>query len=67
MTSGGGIPIDGHSLGGKAVLTLVAKHIEALKTQNTVLTKEVAEGVREIYGFCLRNGALVNHTTNQVY
>lgn len=67
MTSGGGIPLDGHSQGGKAVLTLVANHLDQFQKATVPFTPEIAKGVQKIYGFCLRNEALSYMTTNQNY
>lgn len=61
MTSGGGICIDGTSNCGKAVLTMVAKHREELRSGNP------DNGVKEIYGYCLCNGALARSTANYNY
>lgn len=64
MTTGGGIPIDGLSPGGKAILTLIINQLNDLKTP-AVYTPEVARGVKKIYGFCLRNSALSGMTPNE--
>ena len=66
MTTGGGIPIDGHSPGGKAILTLVFDQLDFLKNSED-LTPEIARCVRKIYGFCLRSGALSSMTANDTY
>ena len=67
MTSGGGIPLDGHSTGGKAVLTLIERYKAHLQKTVPPLTSEIAKAVRKIYGFCLRNGSLTYMTSNHVY
>ena len=67
MTSGGGIPLDGHSVGGKAVLTLIAGHLDQFRKSTAHFTLEIANAVRKIYGFCLRNETLTHMTTNQNY
>jgi hypothetical protein len=67
MTSGGGITLDGHSTGGKAVLTLINNDQEHLQKPGPPLTPEIAKAVRKIYGFCLRNGSLTYMTANDVY
>lgn len=58
MTANGGIPINGCSRKSKAILSIVAKHLENFRKAKTPLTREVTEGVREIYSFCLRNDML---------
>ena len=58
MTANGGIPVNGCSRESKAILSIVAKHLENFRKAKTPLTREVAEGVREIYSFCLRNDML---------
>ena len=65
MTSGGGIPIDSTSPGGKSTLTLTKKHLENL-SKAKALNNSVMEAAREIYGFCLRAGALINMTVSEV-
>ena len=67
MTTGGGIIVDSYSQGGKAILTIVAKHLDSFKGSKLPLTDEIAKGVREIYSFCLRNGTLTHMTANDVY
>lgn len=59
MTSGGGIPIDATSPGGKSILTLSKKHLDNLR-EDVCLNSNIMECVREIYGICLRGGALIN-------
>lgn len=66
MTTGGGIPVDGHSSGGKAVLTILLNHMDAFRGLE-VFSPEISRGVRKIYGFCLRNDALHGITTNDNY
>lgn len=61
MTSGGGVCIDGTSSCGKVVLTMVAKHREEFRAGNQ------DDGVKEIYGYCLCNGALKGSTANDNY
>lgn len=58
MTSGGGIPIDPKSSAGKSALTLLKPHFDQIKTAGHPVNKDIKEGVRKIYGFCLRAGAL---------
>lgn len=58
MTANGGIPFNGCLREGKAILTIIAKHLENFRKAKIPLTQEVAEGVREIYSFCLRNDML---------
>ena len=65
MTSGGGIPIDPTSPAGKSTLTLSKKHLDNLRNAKS-LNNNVMKCVREIYGFCLRGGALSNMTVSQV-
>jgi hypothetical protein len=64
MTTGGGIPIDGRSPGGKAILTLIINQLNDLKSP-AVYTPEVARCVKRVYGFCLRNSALSGMTPNE--
>ena len=66
MTTGGGILIDGHSSGGKAILTIIIENLNNLRSA-LAFTPEIALSVRKVYGFCLRNGALLGMTTNQTY
>ena len=61
MTSGGGVCIDGTSRCGKVVLTMVAKHREEFRTGNP------DDGVKEIFGYCLCNGALEGSIANYNY
>ena len=63
MTTGGGIPIDGRSSGGKAILTLIVNQLNDLK-KTAAFTPEIARCVRKVYGFCLRNSALSGMTAN---
>ena len=65
MTSGGGIPIDPTSPGGKPTLTLTEKHLENL-SKAKALNNSVMDAVREVYGFCLRGGALINMTVSEI-
>ena len=58
MTSGGGIPIDATSNAGKSALTLLKKHLDKLQTSKNAFNNNIAQCVREIYGFCLRGGAV---------
>jgi hypothetical protein len=58
MTSGGGIPIDAESSAGKSALTLLKKHFAKLRKIKCAFNDDIAKCVREIYGFCLRAGAL---------
>jgi hypothetical protein len=58
MTSGGGITVDTISSRSKSILTLFKKHLEKLQSSKRVLNKDIAKCVQEIYGFCLRSGAL---------
>lgn len=62
MTSGGGIPIDPTSPRGKSTLTLFKPYFEALQTIHRPFTHRVSSCARKIYGFCLKNDALVNMT-----
>lgn len=66
MTSGGGIPIDATSPGGKSVLTLSKKHLDTLRKAE-FLDDNIMECVREIYGICLRGRALINMESNTQY
>lgn len=61
MTSGGGVCIDGTSRCGKVVLTMIVKHREEFRAGNP------DDGVKEIYGYCLCNGALEGSTANYNY
>ncbi len=63
MTTGGGIPIDGRSPGGKAILTLIVNQLDDLK-KTVVFTPKIALCVRKVYGFCLRNGTMSYITAN---
>ena len=65
MTSGGGIPIDSTSTAGKSTLSLSKKHMNNLRKAKT-LNNNVIKCVREIYGFCLRSGAMTNMTMNEI-
>lgn len=58
MTSGGGIPIDATSSAGKSALTLIKKHLAKLRKEKSEFSEAIASCVREVYGFCLRGGAL---------
>lgn len=62
MTSGGGIPLSPVSDGGKSALTLLKKHLSKLQSAKRPVNKGIIDAVREIYGFCLRSGALENMT-----
>jgi len=37
---------------------LLKKHIDALQAAKSAINKNITDCVREIYGFCLRGGAL---------
>ena len=67
MTTGGGIPIDGHSIGGKAILTLVANSLHDFRSTPLPFTEAIGNSVRKIYGFCLRNGTLTHVTSNMSF
>lgn len=58
MTSGGSMPIKYTGSMGKSILTLLQKHLPALRSSKCALNTDIIECVREIYGFCLRCGAL---------
>ena len=60
MTSGGGIPIDATSNAGKSTLTLLKKYFKKLQTAKSEITVNTIKCAREVYGFCLRGGALEN-------
>ena len=62
MTSGGGTPIDPKSSAGKSTLTLLKKHFAKLQSAKSPINKDITYCVREIYGFCLRGGALEGMT-----
>ena len=62
MTSGGGIPIDPTSPGGKSTLTLFKPYFEVLQTAHCPFTHRISSCARKIYGFCLKNDALINMT-----
>lgn len=61
MTSGGGVCIDGTSSGGKTVLTMTAKHMKEFRANKP------DDGVKEIFGYCLCNGALEGSISNYNY
>ena len=65
MTTGGGIPVDGRSPGGKAILTLVVRSFEHFRKTTLSFTDDICNSVRNIYGFCLRNGTLTHMTINK--
>eukprot|EP01035_Chromulina_nebulosa_P026079 gene26079-34098_t len=67
MTTGGGIPVDGRSMGGKAILTLVADCITDFRTTEEPYTDAIGNAVRKIYGFCLRNGTLTHIGANMSF
>lgn len=67
MTTGIGIPIDEHSQGGRATLSLFLKHRQTLKNYRRPTLPAYQQAIQSIYGFCLRNGALTHHTTNYAY
>ena len=58
MTSGGGTPIDPKASAGKSALTLLKKHLVKLQNAKRPVNQAISECVQEIYGFCLRGGAL---------
>ncbi len=62
MTSGGGIPLCPKSAASKSALTLLQKHLVKLRGAKRPLNKAVNAAVCELYGFCLRGGALENMT-----
>lgn len=62
MTSGGGAPIDPKSNGGRSVLTLMKKHWNKLQKASRPINNDILSCVREVYGFCLRSGALAGMT-----
>lgn len=62
MTTGGGILLDARVAAGKSVLSLIQKHLVKLRSSNTCFNENIADCVREIYGFCLRGGALAHMT-----
>lgn len=67
MTTGGGIPVDGRSVGGKAILTLVANSLTDFRSTPLPFTEAIGNCVRKIYGFCLRNGTLTHMTANMSF
>ena len=67
MTTGGGIPVDGRSIGGKAILTLVVRSLGDFRKASSPFTKEICQSVCCIYGFCLRNGTLTHMTINKSF
>lgn len=67
MTTGGGIPVDGRSPGGKAILTLVVRSLDHFRKTTSSFTKEICKSVSSIYGFCLRNGTLTHMTINKSF
>jgi hypothetical protein len=67
MTTGGGIPVDGRSIGGKAILTLVVNSLDDFRATDTPYTNAIGNGVRKIYGFCLRNGTLTHMKANMSF
>lgn len=58
MTSGGGTPISPATSVGKSTLTLLKKHLVKIRSAKRPANKVILECVREIFGFCLRSGAL---------
>lgn len=67
MTTGGGIPVDGRSVGGKAILTLVANSLSDFRGTPLPFTEAIGNCVRKMYGFCLRNGTLTHMTANMSF
>ena len=67
MTTGGGIPVDGRSIGGKAILTLVVNSLDDFRATDAPYTNAIGNGVRKIYGFCLRNGTLTHMKANMSF
>lgn len=67
MTTGGGIPVDGRSVGGKAILTLVANSLGDFQATDAPYTDAIGNAVRKIYGFCLRNGTLTHMGANMSF
>ena len=65
MSSGGGIHLDATYPGGKSALSLIKKNLDMLRSSKECISDDIAECVREIYGFCLRGGALVHMTIGQ--
>jgi len=67
MTTGGGIPVDGKSIGRKAILTIVVRSLENFRKAPSPFTKKICQSVCRIYGFCLRNGTLTHMTINKSF
>lgn len=65
MTSGGGIPLDTSSPGGKSILTLSKEYLNDIKTGNNLSTNLI-KCVRKIYGTAIRGKALSNMTVNPI-
>lgn len=63
MTSGGGVPIDASSPGGKSILTLSKGYLNDIKNANN-LSDNLIECIRKIYGTAIRGRALANMTVN---
>jgi len=64
MTSGGGIPLNPNFPAPKSALTLFKNYLNNLKKSRTPINKNIMDCAREIYGFCLRGGALINMEVN---
>lgn len=62
MTTGGGIPISPNHAAGKSTLSLFQKHLSKVRGSDMKCDDSIVECVREIYGFCLRSGAMAHMT-----
>jgi len=62
MTSGGSVPLSPYSPAGKSALTLLKKHLKKVRAAKGAVNLDVIDCVRELYGFCLRSGALEQMT-----
>lgn len=62
MSTAGGIHLDATYPAGKSALSLIKKHLEKLRSSKECINDDISECVREIYGFCLRGGALAHMT-----
>lgn len=68
MTSGGSIPFDPESEGGKKTLAIFDEYIVKSKSKksNEKMTDLTVEYVSKIYNYCLTTGALNGHAINQI-
>ena len=58
ISSGGGLPLDPKSTGGKTVLTILSNYLDKIRNSNDCFSPDVRECVRKMYGLALRGGAL---------